>query len=256
LDSTTPTQTPSRRRSGPRRPGRPAPGRTRQFQSRPSLSFEPAAHDLAPVAFADLPIDDRLKTGVADRGFERTTPIQSAVFPTVLGGGDLIACAQTGTGKTAAFLLPIMHRLLHQPRPAGDPARTRVLVLAPTRELAVQIEDDFQGFAYHTSLTGVAVYGGVGADPQSRALRAGVDVVIATPGRLQDHLNCGVADLGAVEVLVLDEADRMLDMGFLPDIKRILEKLPKKRQTLLFSATMSDEVVSLASQIMHAPAFV
>jgi ATP-dependent RNA helicase RhlE len=256
LDSTNPTQTPSRRRSGPRRPGRPAPGRTRQFQSRPSLSFEPAAHDLAPVSFADLPIDDRLKTGVADRGFERTTPIQSAVFPTVLGGGDLIACAQTGTGKTAAFLLPIMHRLLHQPRPAGEPARTRVLVLAPTRELAVQIEDDFQGFAYHTPLTGVAVYGGVGADPQSRALRAGVDVVIATPGRLQDHLNCGVADLGAVEVLVLDEADRMLDMGFWPDVRRIVSSLPAERQTLLFSATMSDEVVSLASQIMQAPAFV
>ena len=257
LDSTTTTQTPSRRRSGPRRPGRPAPGRTRHtFQTRPVLSFEPAAHDQTPVDFSALPLDDRLKLGVSDRGFEKTTPIQSAVFPTVLDGTDLIACAQTGTGKTAAFLLPIMHRLLNQPRPAGEPARTRVLVLAPTRELAVQIEDDFQGFAYHTALTGVAVYGGVGADPQSRALRAGVDVVIATPGRLQDHLNCGTADLGAVEVLVLDEADRMLDMGFWPDVRRIVSSLPVERQTLLFSATMSDEVVSLARQIMRTPAFV
>jgi len=188
--------------------------------------------------------------GIRDRGFERTTPIQSAVFPVVFEGADLIACAETGTGKTAAFLLPIMQRLLSQP--ASQPG-TRALVLAPTRELAVQIEDDFQGFAYHTTLTSVAVYGGVDADIQTRGLKAGADIVVATPGRLQDLMNCGAADFTKLEVLVLDEADRMMDMGFWPDVSRIVSTLPKPRQTLLFSATTSSDVVRMADEIMNKP---
>ena len=146
------------------------------------------------------------------RGFESTTPIQSAVIPIALGGDDVIGCADTGTGKTAAFLLPILNRLL-KARAANpsDVGFTRVLILAPTRELCVQIEDDVQGFTYHTDLTSIAVYGGVGMDPQERALRAGVDIVVATPGRLMDHQRNGAVNFHRVETLVLDEADRMID---------------------------------------------
>jgi ATP-dependent RNA helicase RhlE len=221
--------------------------------ARPDLAFEAAPHDPTPVEFTSLTFDPRLRQGINDRGFVRTTPVQSAVFSLVAEGGDLIACAQTGTGKTAAFLLPIMERLLRQGGPNGH---TRVLVLAPTRELAVQIDDDFQGFAYHTTLTSVAVYGGVDADPQERALRAGVDLVVATPGRLLDHMGSAVPDFGAVDVLVLDEADRMLDMGFWPDVRRIVSSLPVERQTLMFSATTSKDVTELASQIMRQPRYV
>jgi ATP-dependent RNA helicase RhlE len=242
------TRRPARSSSRPSQPAPPA---------QPELIFEPALHDPTPIAFEHVPLDERLRRGVADRGFERTTPVQSAVFPLVLGGSDVIACAQTGTGKTAAFLLPIMHRLLAaRGNGSADAGKTRVLVLAPTRELAVQIEDDFLGFAYHTNLSGAAVYGGVGADPQAFALRNGTDVVIATPGRLLDHLNTGVADFSSVEFLVLDEADRMLDMGFWPDVRRIVGTLPTERQTLLFSATMSKDVTDLASQIMRTPKYV
>jgi len=214
---------------------------------------------------------------LADHQFVRTTPVQSAVFPAVLSGIDLVGCAETGTGKTAAFLLPILQRLLHPdahgpqaPRADGtEPAAqanghahaaarpraqaTRVLILAPTRELALQIEEDFQGLAYHTPLAGVAVYGGVAAGPQDRGLRARVDVVVATPGRLLDHMNGGAVHFEDLEVLVLDEADRMLDMGFWPDVRRIVSTLPTTRQTLLFSATMSDDVTRSASQIMRDP---
>ncbi len=217
-----------------------------------AVPFEVAPHDATPIEFSALTLDDRLRAGIADRGFVRTTPVQSAVFPIVFDGGDLIACAETGTGKTAAFLLPIMQRLLATPS-AGV---TRVLVLAPTRELAVQIEDDFTGFSYHTMLTGVAVYGGVDGDIQARALRAGADVVVATPGRLLDHMSCGIVDFGKVEVLVLDEADRMLDMGFWPDVRKIVSALPAARQTLLFSATTSSDVVGLAEQVMRDPRFI
>lgn len=214
-----------------------------------TVPFEIAEHDPTPVDFASIDLLPQLRAGVADRGFERTTPIQSAVFPLVFAGGDLIACAETGTGKTAAFLLPLMQRLLASPS-AGV---TRALVLAPTRELAVQIEDDFTGFAYHTTLTSVAVYGGVDGDVQARALRAGADMVVATPGRLLDHMSCGIVDFGKVEVLILDEADRMLDMGFWPDVSRIVAALPADRQTLLFSATTSPDVVKLAEQVMRVP---
>ena len=203
---------------------------------------------------------------MTDRGFVLTTPIQSAVYPGVLDGADLVGCAQTGTGKTLAFLLPIMHRLMTNAGKAvvigssvtdvADPspaASTRVLILAPTRELAVQIEDEFQGLAYHTNLSSVAVYGGVEAGPQERGLRGSADIVVATPGRLIDHMGTDAPNFDGLEVLVLDEADRMLDMGFWPSVRRIVAALPARRQTLLFSATMSEEVARSASQIMQDP---
>ena len=187
--------------------------------------------------------------------------MQSAVIPLALGGADLIACAETGTGKTCAFVVPILQQLLNADRDGGRAARgasvrSRVLILAPTRELAVQIEDEIHGLAYHTSLTSAAVYGGVEMGSQERALRAGVDIIVATPGRLMDHMRQQNADLSGVELLVLDEADRMMDMGFWPDVKRIIAALPGERQTLLFSATMPDEVVKLALEIMREPRFV
>ncbi len=191
--------------------------------------------------------------GVEDRRFEHTTPIQSAVFDTVAAGRDLVACAETGTGKTAAFLLPLMQRLIQVN--AEREGSARILVLAPTRELAVQIEDDVQGFGYHTSMRCAAVFGGVGMDGQEQALKAGVDVVVATPGRLMDHLRAGIAAFTGLDVLVLDEADRMLDMGFWPDVKFIVSQLPpgRPRQTLLFSATMPEEVMGFALEIMQSP---
>jgi ATP-dependent RNA helicase RhlE len=204
-------------------------------------------------------LDRALLEGVRVRGFESTTPIQSAVIPLALTGDDVIGCADTGTGKTAAFLLPILHRLLkaREANPS-DVGFTRVLILAPTRELCVQIEDDVQGFTYHTDLTSIAVYGGVAMDQQERALRAGVDIVVATPGRLMDHQRNGAVNFHHVQTLVLDEADRMMDMGFWPDVRRIVETLPPvaKRQTLLFSATMPDEVMRLAAEVVGTPKYV
>ena len=196
-----------------------------------------------------------LLDGIRQRGFDSTTPIQSAVIPIALSGDDVIGCADTGTGKTAAFVLPILSRLLAARSERGF---TRVLILAPTRELCVQIEDDVQGFTYHTDLTSVAVYGGVGMDAQERALRAGVDIVVATPGRLMDHQRNGAVDFSRVDTLVLDEADRMMDMGFWPDVRRIVSTLPAsdKRQTLLFSATMPDEVMRLADEVVRNAKYV
>jgi ATP-dependent RNA helicase RhlE len=226
------------------------------------LQFEPAPYDATPAPFNSLGLNPHLERALAERGFVTTTPIQSAVYPGVLDGVDLVACAQTGTGKTLGFLLPLMHRLLSadaQPggargvAPVPRPATTRVLILAPTRELAVQIEDEFQGLAYHTHLSSVAVYGGVEAGPQERGLRGSADIVVATPGRLLDHMGSNSANFDGLEVLVLDEADRMLDMGFWPSVRRIVASLPTDRQTLLFSATMSDEVTRSASQIMRTP---
>ncbi len=247
------TKQPSSPHSGrPRRPRRPSGSRPRRFEGpKPpvAIPFDIAPHDSTPIEFAALDLDDRLRAGIEDRGFERTTPVQSAVFPIVFAGGDLIACAETGTGKTAAFLLPLMQRLLKTPTSGV----IRGLVLAPTRELAVQIEDDFTGFAYHSTLTSVAVYGGVDGDIQARALKAGADMVVATPGRLLDHMSTGIVDFSKVEVLILDEADRMLDMGFWPDVSRIVASLPAERQTLLFSATTSSDVVKLAEQVMRDP---
>ena len=178
--------------------------------------------------------------------------MQRDVIPIAREGGDLIACAETGTGKTAAFVLPdpgapAAHR--GPPAQIGATAKTSVLILTPTRELAVQIDDDIQGFAYHTGLSSVAVYGGAPADPQERALRAGVDIVVATPGRLMDHMRSGATDFSSLGVLVLDEADRMMDMGFWPDITRIVSELPTARRTFLFSATMPEEVMRRARAI-------
>ena len=203
--------------------------------------------------FSTLGLASRLARALSDRSFLRTTPIQSAVYSALLEGSDLVACAETGTGKTVACLLPIMQRLLAGRASHTPGLGTRVLVLAPTRELAVQIEDEFQGLSYHTNLSGVAVYGGVDASPQERALRGAVDLVVATPGRLLDHMGTKVGNFDGLEVLVLDEADRMLDMGFWPSVQRIVASLPSSRQTLLFSATMSEEVMRSASQIMRDP---
>jgi ATP-dependent RNA helicase RhlE len=212
-----------------------------------------------PVPFDTLGLEPSLLEGIAVRGFDKTTPIQSAVIPIALGGHDVIGCADTGTGKTVAFVLPILHRLLtsRAERPA-ERGFTRVLILAPTRELCVQIEDDVQGFTYHTDLTSIAVYGGVEMGGQERALKAGVDVVVATPGRLMDHQRNGAVDFSRVDTFVLDEADRMMDMGFWPDVRRIAQTLPPpdKRQTLLFSATMPDEVMKMLDEVVRDPKYV
>ena len=211
------------------------------------------------MAFTSLGLESSLLEGVTVRGFEKTTPIQSAVIPLALLGQNVIGCADTGTGKTVAFVLPILHRLLTTRTAApNDRGFTRVLILAPTRELCVQIEDDVQGFTYHTDLTSVAVYGGVEMGTQERALKAGVDIVVATPGRLMDHQRSGGVDFSRVETFVLDEADRMMDMGFWPDVKRIAATLPPadKRQTLLFSATMPDDVMKLLGEIINDPQYV
>jgi ATP-dependent RNA helicase RhlE len=200
------------------------------------------------MPFPSLHLHADLLKGIRELGFTRPTPIQADAIPAALQGRDLLACAQTGSGKTAAFLLPILHRLVERPRRA-----TRALVLTPTRELAAQILEDFNGLAVHTPLTGAAVYGGVGMGPQEHAFRSRVDVIIATPGRLLDHFRAPYAKLDALEYLVLDEADRMLDMGFLPDIRRILRHLPPRRQTLFFSATMPAPIAALAREMLTNP---
>ena len=226
---------------------------------RPHVSRIQAEYDANPVSFETLGLSPSLIEGIRIRGFSITTPIQSAVIPIVMNGGDLIGCAETGTGKTAAFLLPILNRMLRA-REAAPEERgfTRVLILAPTRELACQIEDDVQGFTYHTDLTSIAVYGGVPMDPQERAVKAGVDIIVATPGRLMDHMRNGAVAFDKLDTLVLDEADRMMDMGFWPDVRRIVASLPDcaARQTLLFSATMPEEVMKLADEVVRDASFV
>jgi ATP-dependent RNA helicase RhlE len=204
-----------------------------------------------------------LLDALEQRGFVQTTPIQSAVLPYVLAGRDVIGCAETGTGKTAAYVLPILRRLLIEDREAGPRQShhaTRALILAPTRELATQIDDEIQGFSYHAPVASAPVYGGVPMGPQERALKAGVDIVVATPGRLLDHMRSSVGDFSKLEVLVLDEADRMMDMGFWPDVRRIAEMLPRNpaitRQTMLFSATMPEEVMRFADMLAPEAVFV
>jgi ATP-dependent RNA helicase RhlE len=216
--------------------------------------YELSVFDPAPIAFDKLGLDTRLLSGIKDLGWKETRSIQSGVIPLALAGGDVIACAETGTGKTAAFLVPILQRFLNAV--PTRPAATRALVLAPTRELAVQIEDQVQGLTYHTAISSVAVYGGVAMDTQERALRAGVDIVVATPGRLMDHMRHESVNFAGLEILVLDEADRMLDMGFWPDVQRILSALPPTRQTLLFSATMPGEVLKLTKEFLREPKYV
>jgi ATP-dependent RNA helicase RhlE len=218
-----------------------------------------AEYDPKPVTFDTLGLEPSLLEGIRIRGFAATTPIQSAVIPIAMSGDDLIGCADTGTGKTAAFLLPILNRML-KARAAAPEERgyTRVLILAPTRELVVQIEDDVQGFIYHTDITSIAVYGGVDMGPQERALKSGVDIVVATPGRLMDHMRSKTVAFDKLDTLVLDEADRMMDMGFWPDVRRIVQALPDAaaRQTLLFSATMPEEVMKLADEVVRDAKYV
>jgi ATP-dependent RNA helicase RhlE len=185
---------------------------------------------------------------VRELGFVQPTPIQQQAIPPILEGRDLLGRAMTGSGKTAAFVLPILHRLIGKPR-----RTTRALILTPTRELAGQITEDLAALGRYTGLHGAAIFGGVGMGPQEKALRHGVDVVVATPGRLLDHFRHGYAALRGLEVLVLDEADRMLDIGFLPDVRRILRHVPHQRQTLLFSATLPPEIVALSKEMLRDP---
>jgi ATP-dependent RNA helicase RhlE len=207
--------------------------------------------------FSDLQLHPDLERAVADLGFTTPTPIQAQAIPPGLAGRDVLACAMTGSGKTAAFALPILQRLLAADAGAGAAAKrrhaTRALVLAPTRELAAQIVEHFEALARHTPYRAAAVFGGVGMEPQERALRQGVDVVVACPGRLLDHFQHAYARLAELEVLVLDEADRMLDMGFLPDIRRVLRHIPQPAQTLMFSATVPPPIRELASQMLRQP---
>ena len=203
------------------------------------------------MPFAALGLAPELLRAVADEGYAHPTPIQQEAIPLALAGRDLIGSAQTGTGKTAAFVLPILQRLA-----AGPRGVLRALVLVPTRELAEQVTQSIRAYGRHTHLKGAAVYGGVGMEPQTRALKHGADIVVATPGRLLDHMERGHVDFSKLEVLVLDEADRMLDMGFAPDVRRILNTLPGERQTMLFSATISPEVDALARRALNGHASV
>ena len=203
------------------------------------------------MSFESLGLAPALLRALADQGYANPTPIQAGAIPVVLEGHDLLAAAQTGTGKTAAFALPLLHKLAS----AGPTMtrRPRALVLTPTRELAAQVNDNLRDYGRHLRVSSTTIFGGVSMGPQMQALRRGVDVVIATPGRLIDHMQQRSIDLSGVETLILDEADRMLDMGFLPALKRILSALPKQRQTLLFSATFAPPIKALAMQFMHEP---
>ena len=203
------------------------------------------------TTFSELGLAPELLRAVADSSYTTPTPIQAQAIPVALTGADLIGCAQTGTGKTAGFLLPTLQRLA-----TGTRGRVRALVLSPTRELAAQIAESARVYGKHLPLRSVAVFGGVGMFPQTQALRRGVDLIIATPGRLLDHMEQGHVNFTGLEVLVLDEADRMLDMGFLPDVKRILKALPRQRQTLLFSATMPPEIESMIRETMRSPTLI
>jgi ATP-dependent RNA helicase RhlE len=203
------------------------------------------------LPFTTLKLHPSLLQGIKDLGFIRPTAIQAESIPAALSGRDVLATAQTGSGKTAAFLLPILNGLIESPR-----GKTRALVLAPTRELAAQILEDLKDLATHTPVTGAAVFGGVSHGPQEHAFRSGVDVIIATPGRLLDHLRSPYARLDQIKYLVLDEADRMLDMGFLPEIRKILRYVPAKRQTMFFSATMPPPIRTLANEMLHSPVLI
>ncbi|ANQ86682.1 putative ATP-dependent RNA helicase [Azoarcus olearius] len=205
------------------------------------------------LTFASLGLAEPLLRAISDTGYTTPTPIQAKAIPLVLAGGDLLAAAQTGTGKTAGFTLPVLHKLAAthvHPHPAGKP---RCLILTPTRELAAQVEESVQTYGKHLALTSMVMFGGVNINPQISALKKRVDILVATPGRLLDHVGQKTLDLSGVEILVLDEADRMLDMGFIRDIRKVLALLPKQRQNLLFSATFSDEIRDLANGLLHNP---
>ena len=203
------------------------------------------------MSFDSLGLAPALLRALSEYGYTQATPIQAAAIPAALEGHDLLAAAQTGTGKTAAFALPLLQKLSTSGQTMTR--RPRALVLTPTRELAAQVHENLRDYGKHVNVSATTIFGGVSMGPQINALRRGVDVVIATPGRLMDHMQQRTLDLSAVETLVLDEADRMLDMGFLPALKRILQALPKKRQTLLFSATFAPAIKALAMDFMHNP---
>jgi len=210
------------------------------------------------LTFDTLGLSADLLTTVAEEGYHTPTPVQAGAIPLVLEGRDLLAAAQTGTGKTAAFVLPILDRMRQHANTSFSPARhpVRVLILVPTRELAMQVDASVRTYGRTVPLRSTVVYGGIPIEPQIKALRAGIEILVATPGRLLDHVGQRTVNLGNVEILVLDEADRMLDMGFLPDIRRILELLPTRRQNLLFSATFSQEIRDLSRAFLRDPATV
>jgi superfamily II DNA/RNA helicase len=214
-----------------------------------------AATPPATITFADFGLDPKIQKAVLEQGYTIPTPIQAQSIPHVLAGSDLMGAAQTGTGKTAAFVLPIIQKILRHASNSASPARhpIRALVLTPTRELAVQVAENAASYSKHTDLRAAVVYGGVDMKEQVGILRNGVEILIATPGRLLDHIGSKVANLSQVEILVLDEADRMLDMGFLPDLQRIINLIPAQRQTLLFSATFSPEIKKLAQSYLRTP---
>jgi superfamily II DNA/RNA helicase len=224
----------------------------------PLLAADPAAAEAPAPLFNTLPLDPKLLRAVVDSGYTAMTPIQAKAIPIVLAGRDVMGAAQTGTGKTAAFTLPLLQKMLRHENASMSPARhpVRALVLAPTRELADQVAENVKKYAQHSLLRSVVVFGGIDMKPQTLALKAGVEVLIATPGRLLDHIEAKNAVLNHVEYVVLDEADRMLDIGFLPDLQRILSYLPKERQTLLFSATFSPEIRRLANSYLQDPVLV
>jgi ATP-dependent RNA helicase RhlE len=207
------------------------------------------------TSFESLGLSAELLRAVTEQGYTEPTPIQAQAIPVVLSGRDLLGAAQTGTGKTAGFTLPLLQRLTAGGNTSASPARhpIRALILVPTRELAAQVQESVRAYGRHSKLRSTVIFGGVGFKPQADELKRGVDIVVATPGRLLDHVEQRTIDLRHVETLVLDEADRMLDMGFIPDIRRILALLPAKRQNLLFSATFPDEIRKLSSSFMHSP---
>ena len=211
------------------------------------------------MSFATLGLSDAIVRAVTEQGYTTPTPIQAQAIPAVLGGGDLLAGAQTGTGKTAGFTLPLLQRLSTDAVGAAlksktSPRAVRALILAPTRELAAQVEESVRLYGKYTNLNSAVIFGGVGINPQIKLLKHGVDILVATPGRLLDHAGQGTVDLSKIEILVLDEADRMLDMGFIHDIRKVLALLPPKRQNLLFSATFSDDIKALADRLLDNPA--
>ncbi|MDD4882677.1 MAG: DEAD/DEAH box helicase, partial [Gallionellaceae bacterium] len=208
------------------------------------------------MKFSDLGLAEEIVRAVTEHGYTTPTPIQAQAIPTVLAGGDLLAGAQTGTGKTAGFVLPILQRLTEQAPQGPGKAPIRALILTPTRELAAQVEESVRTYGKYTKLSSLAMFGGVSINPQISRLKSRLDILVATPGRLLDHVEQRTVDLSQVQVLVLDEADRMLDMGFIRDIKKILALLPKQRQNLLFSATFSDEIKTLSDGLLNKPALI
>jgi len=205
------------------------------------------------MSFEILGLAEPLLKAIAEAGYTIPTPIQAQAIPAVLSGGDLLAGAQTGTGKTAGFTLPLLHKLAAKPPVPGSKRHIRALILTPTRELAAQVEESVRTYGKYLPLRSMVMFGGVGMNPQIDALRRGVDILVATPGRLLDHHQQGTLDLSHVEIFVLDEADRMLDMGFIHDIRRVLAIVPPRKQSLLFSATFSDEIKALADRLLNAP---